>query len=58
MSIVKLGFGSTNEALEYAKRAIATFLKDPNRPKDVIVSLDLFLALAFIAKGNALAMPT
>lgn len=29
MSIVKLGLGNNNEALEYAKKAVEAFLKDP-----------------------------
>jgi tetratricopeptide (TPR) repeat protein len=55
MSIVKLGLGNTNEALEYAKKAIEAFLKDPNRSnKDVAASPDIYLAKAFVAEGNAL----
>ncbi|MCC8378093.1 MAG: tetratricopeptide repeat protein [Rickettsia endosymbiont of Graphium doson] len=55
MSIVKLGLGNTNEALEYAKKAVEAFLKDPNRSnKDVAASPDIFLALAFVAEADAL----
>ncbi|WP_395477104.1 tetratricopeptide repeat protein [Rickettsia endosymbiont of Pantilius tunicatus] len=55
MSIIKLGLGNTNEALEYAKKAVEAFLKDPNRSnKDVAASPDIFLALAFVAEADAL----
>lgn len=56
MSIVKLGLGNNNEALEYAKKAVEAFLKDPNRSnKDVAASPDIYLAKAFVAEGNAFA---
>ncbi|HJD66500.1 MAG TPA: hypothetical protein LFV91_05655 [Rickettsia endosymbiont of Bembidion nr. Transversale] len=56
MSIVKLGLGNNNEALEYAKKAVEAFLKDSNRSnKDVAASPDIYLAKAFVAEGNAFA---
>lgn len=56
ISRIKLGLGDTNEALEYAKKAKATFISDPNRThKEITASPDMYLAAAFVAEGNALA---
>ncbi|WP_342278547.1 tetratricopeptide repeat protein [Candidatus Tisiphia endosymbiont of Myopa tessellatipennis] len=56
MSRAELGLGNTNKALEYAQKATTIFINDPSRAnKNLTTSLDINLAKAFVAEGDALA---
>ncbi|WP_375330742.1 tetratricopeptide repeat protein [Candidatus Tisiphia endosymbiont of Oplodontha viridula] len=56
MSRAILGLGNTQEALEYAQKAITIFIQNPSRPnKNLTISPDIDLAKAFVAEGDALA---
>ncbi|OZG31476.1 tetratricopeptide repeat protein [Rickettsia endosymbiont of Culicoides newsteadi] len=58
ISILELGLGNANKALEYAKKAKMIFINDPtrlNNSKEIVLSPDIYLAKAFVAEANALA---